>query len=172
MTFVSGSVLTAAQLNAHVRDNMLETAVAKATAAGGYFAATGPNALGERRVAQRYTGNSGTTSSSTFDDLDDGDDTGVTAVAASGAIVMAGCNILSQATSGVSACGVAMSGPSEVPASDARAVRVNSTGANSGITASQASWVAFAGSYRLALKYRTTTPSALFSVRRLIVAPF
>ncbi len=44
-TWVANDILTAAQLNAHVRDNLLETAVAKATAAGEVPYATAANAL-------------------------------------------------------------------------------------------------------------------------------
>lgn len=50
LTATVGAVLTAAQWNATVRDNLLETAVAKATTAGGYFVATGVNALAERQI--------------------------------------------------------------------------------------------------------------------------
>lgn len=45
LTAVSGSILTAAQWNASVRDNLNETAPAKATTADRMFVTTGPNAL-------------------------------------------------------------------------------------------------------------------------------
>ena len=44
-TWVAAETLTAALLNTHVRDNMLETAVAKVTTAGDLTYATGANAL-------------------------------------------------------------------------------------------------------------------------------
>lgn len=44
-TWVSGETVTAAQLNTHLRDNMLETAPAKVTTAGDIVYATGANAL-------------------------------------------------------------------------------------------------------------------------------
>lgn len=44
-TWVASAILTAAQLNTHVRDNLLETAVAKVTTAGDIAQATGANAL-------------------------------------------------------------------------------------------------------------------------------
>ena len=44
-TWVVGEVLTAALLNTHLRDNLLETAVAKVTTAGDVVYATGANAL-------------------------------------------------------------------------------------------------------------------------------
>lgn len=46
-TFVAGNVLTASQMNI-LGGNLNETAVAIATTAGGYFTATGSNALAQR----------------------------------------------------------------------------------------------------------------------------
>lgn len=48
LTAVANASLTAAQWNASVRDNLLETAPAKATTATGYFVATGTNAIAQR----------------------------------------------------------------------------------------------------------------------------
>lgn len=53
MTFVSNAVLTAAQLNTHLRDNLLETAPAKATAPGRFIVSTGLNSISEHRLAWR-----------------------------------------------------------------------------------------------------------------------
>lgn len=51
MTFVANNVLTAAQMNTHLRDNLLETAPAKATTSGGsFFVSQGPNRIEERVV--------------------------------------------------------------------------------------------------------------------------
>lgn len=51
MTAVSGAAFTAAQFNTHVRDNLLETAPAKATTANGLFVATGLHSIEEQVVA-------------------------------------------------------------------------------------------------------------------------
>ncbi len=68
-TAVSGTQYTAAQANA-LRDNLLETLVAKVTAAGQIGVSTGPNALAARGVAaSRVAGGSQTTNSTTFGDL-------------------------------------------------------------------------------------------------------
>ncbi len=48
LTAVTGNVFTAAQFNASIRDNLLETMPGKATAAGHLFAVTGTNAIAER----------------------------------------------------------------------------------------------------------------------------
>ena len=51
MTFADNNVLTAAQLNTHLRDNLLETAPAKATVnGGGWFINQGPYKLEERII--------------------------------------------------------------------------------------------------------------------------
>ncbi len=44
-TWTTGEIVTAAMMNTHVRDNLLETAPAKAVAAGDLFYATGMNAI-------------------------------------------------------------------------------------------------------------------------------
>jgi hypothetical protein len=48
MTAVANSTFTAAQFNQYVRDNLNETAPAKATSAGSYFVADGVNSIAER----------------------------------------------------------------------------------------------------------------------------
>lgn len=49
MTAVAGAVLTAAQVNTHIRDNLRETMPSRATRAGSYFAVSG-----WREIAERY----------------------------------------------------------------------------------------------------------------------
>ena len=49
-TWVTGEVVTAALMNTHVRDNLLETAVAKASAKGGWPLGSAANALTELAV--------------------------------------------------------------------------------------------------------------------------
>lgn len=62
----TNSVLTAAQLNAQLRDNMLETAPAKATTAGSIFIGTGLNGLVERFPDEVTEFASETTTSTTY----------------------------------------------------------------------------------------------------------
>ena len=45
LTWTTGQIVTAANLNQQIRDNLLETASAKAAAAGDVFVATGANAI-------------------------------------------------------------------------------------------------------------------------------
>lgn len=53
-TWVTSEVVTATMMNAHVRDNLLETAPAKASAKGDLFAATGANAITRVAAGTNY----------------------------------------------------------------------------------------------------------------------
>lgn len=68
-TAVTGTLYTAAQAN-QLRDNLLETLVAKVTAAGQVGVSTGPNALAARGIASsQVAGGSQTTNTGAFGDL-------------------------------------------------------------------------------------------------------
>src|SRR3990167_4205296 len=54
-TWVTAELVTAALLNAHVRDNLLESAAAKVTTKGDIVAATGANALARIAVGANTT---------------------------------------------------------------------------------------------------------------------
>lgn len=69
MTFTANTVLTAAQMNVHVRDNMLASEVAQITAAQDYVVADGYHQLARRRVASDRKTNTGTTKSTDYTDL-------------------------------------------------------------------------------------------------------
>jgi hypothetical protein len=69
LTAVSNATLTAAQWNASVRDNILETVPAKATAAGRLFVSTGANAIAERVPTAARVETGQTTGSGTYTDL-------------------------------------------------------------------------------------------------------
>lgn len=63
-TWVAAEVVTAAIMNTHVRDNQLETAVAKVTTAGDTIYATAANTLARLPIGVAkavYTTNSGAT---------------------------------------------------------------------------------------------------------------
>ena len=66
VTFVSNATLTAAQLNAALRDNMLETAPAKALQAGGYFTSNSANSISERSIKRSTTTTTLSITSSTY----------------------------------------------------------------------------------------------------------
>jgi hypothetical protein len=69
MTAVAGSVFTAAQFNQHLRDNLAETAPAKATVPGSYFTTSATNQIAERVPAQASVNAGEQTTSTSFTDL-------------------------------------------------------------------------------------------------------
>lgn len=69
MTFVDNTVLTAADLNIHLRDNLMETEVAKATTPLGLIISDGPNKLLERTIGHAEVGAGETTTSTSYTDL-------------------------------------------------------------------------------------------------------
>ncbi len=91
MTFVSNNVLTAAQMNTHLRDNVLELAPAKATTnLGSWFISQGPNRIEERLVRTARVDTTQSTKSSSWTDLDTVGPQ-VTVTTGQAAIVMLGC---------------------------------------------------------------------------------
>lgn len=69
LTAVSNTALTAAQWNASVRDNILVTPAALATAASRFFVTTGPNAIAERAPSHHTIATSSTTTSTSYGNL-------------------------------------------------------------------------------------------------------
>lgn len=72
ITFVDASVLTAAQLNAQLRDNMMEQAANKVTTYMSYVVSAGPNQLVERRPKKNTILDIGQTTNTSYTDLDTG----------------------------------------------------------------------------------------------------
>ncbi len=68
-TWVTSEVVTASLLNTHVRDNLLQTAPAKASAGGGYIIGTGVGVVAERQLANAEVTTGEGTASSTFTNL-------------------------------------------------------------------------------------------------------
>lgn len=66
LTAVANTALTAAQWNASVRDNLLETAAAKSTTAGRIFVSNGPNVVVERAILDGVVETAQTTTSTTY----------------------------------------------------------------------------------------------------------
>lgn len=64
-TWIAGETPTAALLNTHLRDNMLETEGAKATG-GGYFVGSAANAITERKPVYEIQAGTRTTTSTTY----------------------------------------------------------------------------------------------------------
>lgn len=69
-TFVANEVLSADELNIHLRDNLLEMAASKATNPGSMFITEDVNSIMELPVASAVVDESGDTSSATYVNID------------------------------------------------------------------------------------------------------
>ncbi|HSE08468.1 MAG TPA: hypothetical protein VLB29_07365 [Nocardioidaceae bacterium] len=171
MTAVSGSVYTAAQFNTFVRDNLNETAPAKATTPGGYFVTSTLNEIVERLGDRETIATSETTTSTSFTDLTTPGPT-VTATTSNLALVIFGCE-QSNSGSGSTRSSVDVSGASTIAAADIRSLTLSGT-AGSEFQASHAVFYddLTPGLNTFTMKYRVSSGTGTFARRRLIVLPY
>ncbi len=178
MTAVAGSVFTAAQFNSFVRDLFLETAPAKATAAGRIMATNGVNSIVERVPSTHEISTAETFTSSTFGDLATPGPI-VTVTTGTRAMVWWGAALSNDTVLGHSVMGITVSGATTIAASDTDSVNFEQ-GPDAG-SINQSSQMLFgklytnltAGSNVFTAKYRTVsgTGTSTFSRRRIIVLP-
>jgi hypothetical protein len=172
MTAVSGSVYTAAQFNTFVRDNLNETAPAKATTLGGYFVTTSLNEISERVGSRTTVATSETTTSATFDDLTT-PGPAVTVTTSNLALVIFGAEQSNSGT-GSTRTSVDVSGASTIAAADIRSLMLSGVTAGAEIQASHAVFYddLTPGVNTFTMKYRVSSGTGTFSRRRLIVLPY
>lgn len=173
MTAVAGATFTAAAFNQFVRDNLLETAPAKATAASQIFVSTGPNAITTRVPTQASISTSQSTTSASYVDLTTVGprvtvDTGTTAM------VWFAASHAHNADNNESACSVAVSGASTVAASNAWQHSTDGVAAGNFVRGS--SFHTFTGltvgSNTFTMKYRVgASGTASFRDREIVVLP-
>lgn len=173
MTAISGAIFAAADFNQYVRDNLNETAVAKATASGQYFVATGTNALAARVLGAGTIATSQSTTSTTYTDLatvgpNTTVDTGTLALVMVSAAVSNGTGAASSFMS------YAVSGATTVAAVTTRALRVDGIAGGNIIRATSVSTVPLTpGSNTFTAKYAVGAGSTgTFSDRSMQVIPF
>jgi hypothetical protein len=171
MTAVAGQVFSSADYNTFVRDNLLETGVAKATVPGSIIAGTGPNSVAQRTPAWAALTGGSTTTSTSYTDLADGAGPALTVQSGSVMAVWIFCNQYN--TNGTAAwMTFEISGDSFVAASDSNAVQLQGTDGDrngAGILVDGLT----AGTNVVTSKYRVSTAgTGYFSQRRLAVWPF
>lgn len=174
MTAVANTAFTAAQFNTYIRDNLLETAPAKASGEGSYFVGNGANTLIERYWGTDPQLAEGSTSSSSYTDLSGSFGPTVTAATSSRALVILTGRMRNNTTSEYAAMSFAVSGDSSIAASDDNCLSFENSAAN---TDSQASVVIplntlTPGSNTFTTKYRSTGGTATFERRRITVLPY
>lgn len=171
LTATANVALTAAQWNATVRDNLLETAPAKATTAGSIFVGVTANSIAERITGAATVGTLQTTLSTTYADLTTAGPA-VTRTSGTQALVMWGCEISNGTTGSSAYMGFAVTGATSVAATDANALKFTAT---SGYPL-QATRVTMqsvtSGSNVFTAKYRVDSGTGSFSQRSMVVIPF
>lgn len=173
MTATAGSVLTAAQWNTNVRDNLNETCVAKATTPGSMFVATGANAIAERIPSGLAVTTEQTTTSTTYTDLTTA---GPAVTVTTGTKAIVGFNSkMSNDTNGAPAlASYAVSGATTVAASDSYCLFTETDSSN--LDSMSHSWARLhtgltAGSNTFTMKYRAGSGTARYSNREIWVIP-
>lgn len=173
MTAVAGATFTAAQFNQYVRDNLNETAPAKATSASQLFVSTGPNAIAARVPTTAAITTLQSTTSSVYTDLATVGPT-ITVTTGTIALVWFGAAQAHSNNDNETACSVAVSGASTVAASN---VWQHSTdGVTAGNYVRGTSFHVFtgltAGSNTFTMKYRVgATGTGSFQNREMAVLP-
>lgn len=176
MTAVANSVFTAAQFNQFVRDNLNETAPAKATTAGSHFAVSGVNQIVERRADGGLDLGSGTTTSTSYTDLDAPAVIGpsVTAVTGPAALVVVHC-VLQNSGTGSTRMAYEVSGATSLAPADNRAVGFFGVAGAALIASTTVLHIGGTaltpGTNTFTSKYRVSSGTATISARRIIVFP-
>jgi hypothetical protein len=130
MTAVANSAFTAAQFNQYVRDNLNESAAAKATTDGRIFVSTGVNAIAERVISSAYTAALQNTASTSFTDLTTVGPTVSSVTTGTRALVYVSAELTNNTTGGRTLMGVDVSGATTVAASDDQALMYQAYGSN------------------------------------------
>lgn len=174
MTAVANAVFTSAQFNAHVRDNLLETAPAKATTAGGYFVTSAANTIEERQASSATVAAVCTRTSNSYADPDSGDvGPAVTVTTGTSALVSIKCDMWNSTESSISAMGFGITGASTVAASDPFCISIRNSGTATGNRAGATFRVTglTAGSNIFTAKYLASANTASFQQRDIVVVP-
>lgn len=172
LTAVSNVALTAAQWNASVRDNLLESPSAKVTVASQYIVSTGPNATTARTLQVSSVSSATTFGSTSYGAPADAAGPAVTVTTGTMALVIVSAR-LSGSTFTDAFASYAVSGVTTDAAADNRAFQatIESTKSYRGSAAIVHSLLT-AGSNIFTTQYRSTLATATVSTRQMNVLPF
>ncbi len=172
MTAVAGATFTAAQFNQYVRDNLNETAPAKATAASQIFVSTGANAIVTRTPTTATVLTSETSTSTSYGDLATPGPS-VTVTTGTIAIVAFAASCSNSGANQAELVSVEVSGASSVAASDNWSLVVDGLPAGQSIRAGVTHIFTglTAGTNTFKMKYRCGTITGTFLQREINVIP-
>lgn len=166
LTAVANTALTAAQWNSSVRDNLLETAAAKATAEGRLFVAAGPNSIVEREFLGAIVETSQTTTATTYSSLTTPGPS-VTLTTSGGVFIAINADCQNSLANTASHASFELSGATVSAAIDQRSIRVE-TVANGAVSACRTTLNAVTpGSNTVNMMYRVSGGTGTFQRRRL-----
>lgn len=172
-TLSDGTVLTGAHTQIW-RDDLNETAAAKATAAGQIFVSTGTNAIAARTPQAAAVATSETTGSTSFASLTTLGPA-VTVTTGTTALVGITANVKQNTNTAFSIAGFAVSGATTIAAVDGTALqRQFATASGDNIRASSVivQTGLNAGSNTFTMQYRVTSGTGTFADRSIFVIPF
>ena len=167
MTAVAGSVFTAAQFNANVRDNLNQTGPALVTATGQILVATGPNTLAARTPTSAALSTSDTTTSNSYTNLASTSGPAVTAVTGVYALVHVLANCVCSSATNAALMSFTVTGASSIASNDTRAVGSASQQAGGLFLMNSLT----PGSNTFTAVYRTGSGTGTFSNRGITVIP-
>jgi len=171
-TFIANDTLSSAELNVHLRDNLLEAAPAKARNVGAYFVSNGDNTLSERIPTGDLESTAEQSASTSYVDLATIGPS-VTATTQSQAFVIISCHMYN---SGANAVWMSydVSGTTVTAAADNRALMFNNAagqGQRAGVVILHATLIP--GPNTFTAKYRVSTAgTGTWSDRRIAILPF
>ncbi|WP_123742309.1 hypothetical protein [Saccharothrix texasensis] len=171
MTAVANSAFTASQFNAYVRDNLNETAPAKATTAGTIFVATGANAIAERAPTRGLIGTAQSTASTAYTDLTTA---GPSVTVTTGAFVLVFWTAHSQNTTANGRCFMSfgISGATTQAADDTWALTMQNPTATTNVRAGGVHMFPVTpGNNTFTAKYRVDAGTGTWTNRQLFVIP-
>lgn len=172
LTWAGNQVPTASQLNAQLRDNLLETMPAKATSVGSIFVGTGVNSISERFVDMAKVNTLETTSSTSYTNLATVGPS-VTLTTGTSAFVFHGCHLHNNTLDEYAYMSWAVSGATTIAASDGVALII---GALTGTQTNSGGMVDIVtnltpGVNTFTAKYRVSAGTGTFIRRNIAVIP-
>lgn len=175
-TWVAGNVLTAAQMNQQVRDNLLQTAAALATAggaSGGLFVPTGANAIAQRLTGYTEVLTSESTSGTSYAALATAQ--AVTVTTGTQALVFFAAQFTNATLGNGAYMSYAVSGASTFAANDNWCLLYEPYASNKFVGASRHYWHygLTAGSNTFTCQFKSSAATAAnFRSRQIVVIPF
>lgn len=174
-TWTTGQVLTAANLNAQLRDNLLQTVPAKLTTVGQYAVATGTNTVGARIAERNTVSVTAATTGTSYGDLSTSGGPFITFASGTQAIVGWAAYVTIDTTNATAFMSMEIGGASAQPPTDNTSIAIQTSSGTAAIRGSHVKLVVGltpSSSNTCFGKYRVSSGTGTFSDRAMWVLPF